>query len=128
MTTINAALHDLLNQPNLPLEDAIERHFTPSYRQRTNGSWDDRAAFADHIVHLRSIVKMVTITVLDEISDGHTYADRHIVDLEKADGSHVVQEVYLFGDLAPDGRFDRIEEATLMLAGNEHDRNIANAR
>jgi hypothetical protein len=128
VTTIDAALRDLLNEPTISLDDAIDRHFVPGYRQRTNGSWDDRAGFAEHIAHLRNIVRTMTITVIDEISDGHTYADRHIVDLEKTDGSHVVQEVYLFGALADDGRFERVEETTLMLAGTEHDRTIAGAR
>lgn len=37
-------------------------------------------------------------------------------------------EVYVFADLAPDGRFDRIEETTLMLSGTDADRNIGSAR
>lgn len=37
-------------------------------------------------------------------------------------------EVYVFADLAPDGRFQRIEETTLMIKGSDADRNLGSAR
>lgn len=37
-------------------------------------------------------------------------------------------EVYVFADLAPDGRFHRIEETTLMLSGSDADRDMGSAR
>jgi hypothetical protein len=43
-------------------------------------------------------------------------------------GSSVRTEVYLFGEFAPDGRFRRVEEITLMLSGMESDRGLGNAR
>jgi len=128
MTGIKTALDALLNDQATPLDQAIDRHFHSDYRQRTNGVWDDRAGFTAHIEHLRTIVKVAAIDVVDEISAGEQYADRHIVDIEKRDGTHVVQEVYLFGERAPDGRFLRIEEVTLMLVGAEEDRGLGSAR
>ncbi|MEY9876159.1 hypothetical protein ABH931_005669 [Streptacidiphilus sp. MAP12-33] len=44
------------------------------------------------------------------------------------DGSTVRMEVYLFGEFAPDGRFRRIEETTLLLEGADADRNLGSAR
>ena len=67
------------------------------------------------IVALREIVKHATITVLDELVDGECYAERHVVDLLKHDGERIHQEVYLFAERDPDGRFARIEETTLLL-------------
>jgi hypothetical protein len=128
MTDIRAALTDLLGDPSLPLDQAIDRHFSHDYWQRTNGDWDDRAGFAAHIAHLRTIVDAISVEVLDEIIDGTRYADRHVVTIVKRDGSRVVQEVYLFGELADDGRFTRIEESTLLLSGAEADRGLANTR
>lgn len=128
MTTIATALHELLNEHDQPLSDVVARHFTEDYRQRTDGQWDDRDGFLQHIAHLRSVVASAHIEVLDELSHGTRYADRHVVTVTKRDGSTVVQEVYLFGELAPDGRFRRIEETTLMLAGSESDRSIGSAR
>lgn len=128
MTTIKAALDDLLNNRDLELGEAVDRHFAAGYRQRTNGDWDDRNAFITHIAHLRSIVASAQVTVAEEIIDTDRYAERHIVEVTKTDGSRIVQEVYVFGDLDTDGRFTRIEETTLMLAGAEADRGIGNAR
>lgn len=127
-TTIAAALTDLLFTPDLDLDAAINRHFTPDYRQRTDGRWDDRAGFAAHIRHLRDVVADGRIDVHEELSDGTRYADRHTVTVTKTDGSTVRMEVYLFGEHAPDGRFRRIEETTLLLAGSEADRALGSAR
>jgi hypothetical protein len=33
MTDIKAVLNDLLNDRDLPLDDAVDRHFVPAYRQ-----------------------------------------------------------------------------------------------
>ncbi|MYV98010.1 nuclear transport factor 2 family protein [Streptomyces sp. SID3343] len=127
-TGIAAALTDLLFHPELDLDTAIDRHFAPDYRQRTDGVWADRAGFAEHIAHLRTIVVGGSIEVHEELSDGSIYADRHTIDVHKADGSTVVMEVYVFGEFAPDGRFRRIEETTLMLSGTAADRGLGSAR
>ncbi|MFJ1705923.1 nuclear transport factor 2 family protein [Kitasatospora sp. NPDC088346] len=127
-TGITAALTDLLFTPGLDLDEAADRHFAPDYRQRTDGRWDDRTAFLAHIAHLREVVAGGTVEVHDELVDGDRYADRHTVTVTKNDGSTVRMEVYLFGEFAPDGRFRRVEETTLMLAGAEADRNLGSAR
>ena len=126
--SIHTVLDQLLNQQHIPLTEVIDHYFSPSYRQRTNGVWDDRAAFTQHIRKLREVVASVRIDVLDELRDGNRYADRHCVYVTKRDGSSVVQEVYLFGELDEKGRFVRIEETTLMLEGAEADRNIGSVK
>ncbi|MER0443767.1 nuclear transport factor 2 family protein [Streptomyces sp. Edi4] len=127
-TTIATALDDLLFTPGLDLNEAADRHFAPDYRQRTNGSWDDRDAFLQHIAHVRTVVATGSVEVHDELFDGDRYADRHTVRVTKRDGSTVVTEVYVFADLAADGRFRRIQEVTLMLEGSEADKNLGSAR
>ncbi|MGW2253215.1 nuclear transport factor 2 family protein [Kitasatospora sp. NPDC001660] len=127
-TDVVAALTDLLFTPGLELAEAVDRHFAPDYRQRTDGRWDNREEFTAHIAHLRTIVAGGEIQVLEELVQGDLYADRHIIDIRKTDGSSVRVEVYLFGEFAPDGRFRRIEETTLMLQGADADRNIGSAR
>jgi hypothetical protein len=114
MTTLRDALADLLENHDLPVDEAADRHISPDFRQRTNGQWDDRAGFLARITHLRSNTQEVTITVLDEITDGSRYAERHLIDLLGADGRRFVHEVYVFAALDSDGRFVRIEEATVM--------------
>ncbi|WP_031064336.1 nuclear transport factor 2 family protein [Streptomyces sp. NRRL WC-3742] len=128
MTDIATALTDLLLTPGLALDEALDRHFAPDYRQRTDGSWADRAEFAAHIAHLREIVAGGEVQVLEELAQGDLYADRHIVDVRKTDGSSVRMEVYVFAELAADGRFRRIEETTLLLQGADTDRDLGSAR
>ncbi|MGP8299513.1 nuclear transport factor 2 family protein [Streptomyces inhibens] len=127
-TDIKAAITDLIFNSGLTVQEAADRHFTPQYRQRTDGQWADRAGFVEHITHVRTMVAGGHIEVHDELYDGSTYADRHTVQITKKNGSTVTMEVYVFADLAPDGRFSRIEETTLMLQGSDADRNIGSAR
>ncbi|MHA3903085.1 nuclear transport factor 2 family protein [Castellaniella sp. WN] len=86
-TDIRLVLDELLNRRELPLEAVLDRHFSPGYRQRTNGVWDDREAFARHARKLREIIESARIEVLDELRDGDRYADRHRVHVVKRDGA-----------------------------------------
>lgn len=104
MSTIKDAIADLFNR-ELTVEEAVERHFDPFFRQRVNGDWLVRHAFLAGIISLREVVDQVTITVLDEFSDGNRYSERHVIDLIKRDGERIRQEVYLFAERAHDGRF-----------------------
>lgn len=119
MTTIKDAVDDLFNNQQLPADEAVDRHYAPAFRQRTNGSWDDRAGLLARVVELRKVVKHATITLLDELADGDRYAERHVVELVQRDGERVRQEVYVFADRDSDGRFARIEETTLMLESDQ---------
>ncbi|MFJ3231516.1 nuclear transport factor 2 family protein [Streptomyces sp. NPDC086787] len=127
-TDIKTALTDLLLNDGITLAEAADRHFTPDYRQRTDGEWADRTEFLDHIAHLRTLVAGGEVEVHEELYDGDKYADRHTCHITKKDGSTVSMEVYVFADLAPDGRFNRIEETTLMLKGSDADRDLGSAR
>lgn len=75
MTTIKDAVDDLLNNHQLSAEEAVDRHFGPTFRQRVNGSWDDRAGFLARVTNLRKVVEYATITVLEELTDGSRYAE-----------------------------------------------------
>ncbi|RDI60299.1 nuclear transport factor 2 family protein [Nocardia pseudobrasiliensis] len=127
-TDIRSALTDLLFTPGLDLDVAADRHFAPDYRQRTDGRWDDRREFLTHIAHLRDVVAAGEVQVHDELVNGDRYADRHTVTVTKTNGATVRMEVYLFAEFAPDGRFRRIEETTLMLEGAAEDRALGSAR
>jgi hypothetical protein len=127
-TSIKTALTDLLLNDALTLEEAVERYFTPDYRQRTDGEWANRTEFLQHMEHVRAVVAGGEIEVHEELYDGDKYADRHTCHLTKKDGSTVTMEVYVFADRATDGRFNRIEETTLILKGSDADRELGNAR
>lgn len=124
-TTLHITPDELLNQQDLPLDTVLDRHFSPGYRQRANGHWDDRAAFARHA---RKLVAAARIEALDELRDGDRYAERHRIRLTRRDGTHSAHEVYLFAQLDAAGRFLRVEETTLMLDGSDEDRDIGQVK
>ncbi|MFJ8011305.1 nuclear transport factor 2 family protein [Streptomyces sp. NPDC096339] len=127
-TDITRAINDLLFTPGLDLEEAVERHFTPDYRQRTNGVWSDRAGFVAHMTRLRSLVRSGHIEVHEELRDGPRYADRHTVTVERDNGRISRTEVYLFALMAPDGRFRRVEETTMLVDGHPDDGNLGSVK
>lgn len=118
MTTIKDAFDDLFNNKRLPADEAVDRHYGPAFRQCVNGTWDDRAAFLARVIQIRQVIKYATITVLEELTEGGHYAERHIIDLVQHDGTRIRQEVFAFADRDSDGRFTRIEEMTLTLQGD----------
>ena len=121
-------LDKILNHPEIPLDDIVNQHFSPEYRQRTNGHWDNRTEFVQHLQKLRELVASVDITLLEEVQQGNRYADRHLVDAVKKDGSRTRQEVYVFAELDEAGRFIRVEETTLLLEGSEADKNLGSIK
>ncbi|MFD7556141.1 MULTISPECIES: nuclear transport factor 2 family protein [unclassified Streptomyces] len=127
-TDISRAVNDLLFTPGLDLEEAVERHFTPDYRQRTNGVWSDRADFVRHMARLRELVRGGHIEVHEELRDGPRYADRHTVTVERDNGRVSRIEVHLFALMAPDGRFRRVDETTLLVDGHPEDANLGSVR
>ena len=128
MTSIHHALDDLLNRQDISLDTFLDWHFSPDYRQRTDGHWDDRNGFAAHARRLRELVASARIEVLDEWRDLRRYASHHRVHVHKRDGATVVQEVYLFDRLDASGRFECVDEVTLMLEGQEADRGLGRVR
>ncbi|GAA4161048.1 hypothetical protein GCM10022286_18050 [Gryllotalpicola daejeonensis] len=115
MPSISAALHDLLGSQELTVEQALTRHFTDDYRQSTNGDWTDRAAFAQQVTQLRGFLERIDIEVKSELTEGSSYAERHIITVTQRDGGVGAQEVFLFGRIAADGRFASLEELTRQL-------------
>ncbi|MFD9367450.1 cytochrome P450, cyclodipeptide synthase-associated [Streptomyces sp. NPDC060020] len=127
-TDITRAINDLLFTPGLDLDEAVERHFTPDYRQRTDGVWSDRAGFVQHMTRLRTLVRSGHIEVHDELRDGPRYADRHTVTITRDNGRTSSTEVYLFARMAPDGRFQCVEETTLLVTGHPDDGNLGSVK
>jgi hypothetical protein len=114
MRSMATVLEELLNEQGTAVEEVMARHFTPAYRQRTGGVWADWPEIARNLTHIRTMIRSVKIELLDELVVGSAYADRHVLTLELSDGTRQVRESYLFGSLAPDGRFQTIEEVTLV--------------
>ncbi|MEU7605930.1 nuclear transport factor 2 family protein [Streptomyces sp. NPDC040724] len=127
-TDITRAINDLLFTPGLGLDEAVDRHFAPDYRQRTNGVWSDRDGFVQHMTRLRSLIRSGHVEVHDELRDGLRYADRHTVTLTQHNGRTSLTEVYLFASFAADGRFQCVEETTLLITGHSEDEDLGLVR
>ena len=109
------AVEDLLVVGKLSIEEAMDRHFAPTFRQHVNVQWSDRADFSSRIAAVRKMARQITFTVLDEFADGACYAERHVVESVQHDGERIVQEVYVFAERYLQGRFVRIKEATMSI-------------
>ena len=120
-TDIARAITDLLFTPGLDLAEALERHFTPDYRQRTDGVWSDRTSCPAHRPPPHPDPRR-TGRGPRRTPHGLRYADRHVVNVAKPNGSTFRTEVYLFAEFAPDGRFHRVEETTLLITGHSDER------
>jgi hypothetical protein len=116
MVGMAQVLDELLNERGTPVEEVMVRHFAPTYRQRTDGTWAEWRRVAENLTRIRSVVRSVHIELLDEVVDGRAYADRHVLTVEMTDGTSQVRESYVFGRRAEDGRFEHINEVTLVTA------------
>jgi hypothetical protein len=119
MTSIKAVVEDLLGSRALSVEEAADRHYSPGFRQRTNGEWAERPDVLIRISALRATTTDVQITVLDELVNRQRYAERHIIELRTTEGQQIRQEVYVFGQLDADGHLEWIEELTRPLPDDE---------
>lgn len=111
-----------------PLDATIDRYFTPDYQQRTDGELLDRDGFAAHIRAVRALAASGRIEVREAVRQDHRIADRHEVTGTRHDGATSRIEIYLFGELADDGRFRRVDEISRLLDGGHDDRNLARTR
>ncbi|GAA1872472.1 hypothetical protein [Asanoa iriomotensis] len=107
---ISEAVRELAFEPTLPFEEALDRFYAPDYEHRNDGEVLDRAGFAAMVAGMRDQIASGTVTVLDELRAGSTYAERHVYDVTMKDGSRLHRELYVFATCAPDGRFRSISE------------------
>lgn len=116
MSTIKDAVEDVLNNRRLSAQEAVDRRFGPTVRQHVNGRPVARAEFVARMADVRETIEHVSITVLDELSDGDRYAERHVIALVQRDGTRIRQEVFVLAQRDPDGRFLRMNETSRTLA------------
>jgi predicted SnoaL-like aldol condensation-catalyzing enzyme len=116
------------NEVSHPLEATIDRYFAPDYTQRTDGALCGRDGFAAHIRALRALAADGNVKVSKAIRDGNRIADRHEVTVTRQDGTTSRIEVYLFGELAADGRLLHVEEITRVIDGDQADARLAQVR
>jgi hypothetical protein len=109
---VSDALRALVFEPNsgAKLDQVLDRYYAPDYTHRTDGKTLDREEFAEMVARVRSQVAGGSVSVLDELRDGSTYAERHVFHITLKNGATQDREVTIFGTFAPDGRFRHLSE------------------
>lgn len=107
---ISEALRELVFDDREPVGRVMDRYFAPGFEHRNSGKLRTRAEFAAMAAQARQGIAEATVTVLDELRDGHRYAERHLLDITGKDGSKKEMEVYVIGHYADDGRFAVLHE------------------
>ena len=92
------------------LDQILDRYYAPDYTHRSDGKTLSRDEFTQMVAGVRTQVTEGAVTVLDELSDGSSYAERHVYQVTMANGETLSREVAVFGTLAEDGRFRHLSE------------------
>ncbi|MFI7611520.1 hypothetical protein ACIBP6_09915 [Nonomuraea terrae] len=116
---ISDALRELAFEPVLELGEALDKYYAPGYIHRSDGKSLSRAQFAEMVAGIRSRTAGGTVTVLDELRDGSTYAERHVFEITMLDGSTLKREISIFGSFADDGRFQELSETGFTVSPDE---------
>jgi hypothetical protein len=111
------AVRELLFSTHRRVEDVVKAFFADDYEHRVNGKSYSRDEFTMQACVARSDIAYGTITTHDELRYWDRFAERHVLDITRVDGSVESTEVCVIGRYAIDGRFLRLNEARFPLAG-----------
>lgn len=90
----------------------VDRYYTPDIEQVADGVTLDRQRLIDHLRPVRKNVVSCTYDVHEALRTGDRLAARFTIHAELRRGRTISTEVYLFAELAPDGRFRHTTQAT----------------
>jgi hypothetical protein len=117
-------LQEVCFEHSLEVRGTVEKYFSPFYRQLTDGHSSDREAFIQHISAVRQHIAVGRIRVDAFLISGNHFADRHHVSATKTDGSQVEIEIYLFGEIDPQGKILAAHELTRVIRGGTADEQL----
>ncbi|MEU2288357.1 nuclear transport factor 2 family protein [Streptomyces sp. NPDC013178] len=118
---ISEALNALVFKPTpgVELAEVLNQYYSPDYTHRADGRRLDFGAFTQMVAGIRDQVVAGEVTVLDELRDGSTYAERHAYRITLKNGVTQHKEVAVFATLAEDGRFQHLSETGFDLDAGE---------
>jgi SnoaL-like domain len=96
-------------------EDAatvFDRYHTPDFLLRNDGFELDRDRLLAHVRPARKRARDVRVVVHETITNAHRVAARYTLTADMASGNTIATEIYMFGQLASDGRLCAIEQIT----------------
>ena len=90
----------------------VDRFYTPDVVQVTDGVPLDRARLVAHVRPVRKNLVAYRYEVHEALADGDRVAARLTIHAELRHERAVSTEVYLFGEVTPDGRIRRVHQLT----------------
>ncbi len=90
----------------------LDRYHTSDYELVNDGVLLDRQRLLDHIRPARKRAADIRVEVAQALVDGDQIAARYRLIAELRKGGTIATEIYLFGELAADGRLRRAVQAT----------------
>ncbi|MFI7427367.1 nuclear transport factor 2 family protein [Micromonospora sp. NPDC049836] len=93
----------------------LDRYHTPDYELVNDGVLLDRKRLLEHIRPARRRATGLRVEVEQALVDGDQVAARYRLIAELRKGSTITTEIYMFGELAADGRLRRAIQATRMI-------------
>jgi hypothetical protein len=90
----------------------VDRYYTPDLEYRNDGITFDRQRLIDHAGPARKNARELNIQVHETLLDGDRAAARYTMTVVTRKDKTLRIEVYLFAQLAPDGRVRRVDSIT----------------
>ncbi|MET8877906.1 nuclear transport factor 2 family protein [Nocardia sp. NPDC004278] len=97
-------------------EVIVDRYHTPDILWLSDGHPMDRNRLVAHAKPSRKNVTQCRVDIMDTIASGDRVAARYTVIATMRTGRTIATEIYMFGDLAPDGRLHRVDAITRDLS------------
>ncbi len=94
----------------------MDRYYSPDFEQHNDGIRLDRDKLIQHARPARKNVVSLRTDVHDVLVSGDRFAARYTIHVKMRKGATLVNEVYMLGWFAPDGRIRRIDSTTRTVA------------
>jgi hypothetical protein len=92
--------------------EIVDRYYTSDIEQIADGVTMNRQRLIDHLRPIRKNLVSCEYDVHEAMRSGDRLAARFTIHAELRQGRTISTEVYLFGEVAPDGRIRRTTQAT----------------
>lgn len=90
----------------------FDRYHTPDFVMCNDGIQLDRERLLAHVRPARKRAKGVRVEVHETVSTTDRVAARYTLTADMATGNTIATEIYMFGQLAADGRLRRVDQIT----------------
>jgi hypothetical protein len=94
----------------------FDRYHTPDFVMCSDGIQLDRDRLLAHVRPARKRARGVRVEVHETVSTADRVAARYTLLAEMVTGNTIATEIYMFGQLAADGRLRRVDQITRDLS------------